>query len=498
MKNLNWLSGLFLLVGSFTLTAQEPATGLIFDDEVYDTLSQLPAYDGSKDLNLPKNVDLSPYCPEVRNQGDIFSCVGWAVGYGALTIRRAIKENWTDRNTITSNAYSALFIYNQIKQGHCRQGSSLSRAMEFLHTRGDCPASAFDFNVEDCEKQPNVSLMQLAQRDTISDYLTLFGRQDAAKTKIWKVKRALAQREPVVIGMAIRQNFYQLNQAKFWWPDLGNTNPAGGHAMTVVGYDDEVGAFLIFNSWGPNWGDKGFIRIKYEDFAEYCKYAYILIGNLGAPVTKPAAEPAVMSETRSLLKLSGSGTLKYLDSFNGQEPIFKNATVTGQQGIYRTREQWTVGQLFQLTAATQETNLYLYVFTVDARGEVNIHWPRKGQLNSKFTGKNESALVVEAGSQITVPGQDKALRINQQGQDVMYILFAKRQISNKGLKFICSKMGEVGAEPMQHLQQVMGKHFVPQADIEYSRNEATFQAATRSEGYIVPLILITESATGER
>jgi hypothetical protein len=498
MKTLNWLSCLFLLVGSITLTAQEPATGLIFDDEVYDTLSQLPAYDGSKDLDLPQQVDLSPYCPAVRNQGDIYSCVGWAVGYGAMTIRRAIRENWTDKNTITANAYSALFIYNQIREGHCRQGSSLSKAMELIRTKGDCPAQAFDFNVEDCEKQPTSSLLQLAQRDTISDYLTLFGRQDAAKAKIWKVKRALAQREPVIIGMAIRENFYQLNQAKFWWPNIGNTNPAGGHAMTVVGYDDQVGAFLIFNSWGPNWGDKGFIRIKYEDFAEHCKYAYLLVGELGTPA-KSTAEPAVaVTESRQLVSLSGSSVLKYLDSFNGQEPIFKHAAVDGRQGVYRTRQQWSVGQLFQLTTATREANLYLYVFTVDAKGEVNIHWPRKGQLNKKFSGKNESALVAEAGSQITVPGPDKALRINQQGRDVLYMLFAKRQISSKGLKFISSKMQEAGPDPMQRLQQLMGKHFVPAADIEYSQDEAAFEASTRSEGYIVPLILITDSVSGDR
>lgn len=497
MKNLNWLTGILLVLGSFALSAQEPATGLIFDDEVYDTLSQLPTYDGSKDLDLPRQVDLSPYCPAVRNQGDIFSCVGWAVGYGALTIRRAIRENWTDKSTITANAYSALFIYNQIREGHCRQGSSLSRAMELLRTRGDCPARAFDFNVEDCDKQPSSTLLQMAQRDTISDYLTLFGRQDAAQTKIWKVKRALAQREPVIIGMAIRQNFYQLNQAKFWWPDIGNTNPAGGHAMTVVGYDDEVGAFLIFNSWGPNWGDRGFIRIKYEDFAEYCKYAYILIGELGATAS-PTTEVVQTSEMRPLLNLSGGSVLKYLDGFHGQEPIFKHTALKGQHGVYHTRQQWTVGQLFQLAATTQTANQYLYVFTVDAAGEVNIHWPRKGKLNKKFAGQNESALVAEADSRITVPGPDKALRINKAGQDVMYMLFAKRQISIKGLKFISAKMSAPGPDPMQRLRQLMGKHFIPPADIDYRADEAAFQAATRSTGYIVPVILITESVTEER
>jgi hypothetical protein len=59
--------------------------------------------------------------------------------------------------------------------------------------------------------------------------------------------------------------------------------PPGGHAMTIVGYDDDksyfdgaetrYGAFLIANSWGPTWGvantggvNKGFMWIAYDYF----------------------------------------------------------------------------------------------------------------------------------------------------------------------------------------------------------------------------------------
>jgi C1A family cysteine protease len=35
----------------------------------------------------------------------------------------------------------------------------------------------------------------------------------------------------------------------------------GGHAVTIVGYDekkDEGGSFLFKNSWGPDWGERGY------------------------------------------------------------------------------------------------------------------------------------------------------------------------------------------------------------------------------------------------
>ena len=40
----------------------------------------------------------------------------------------------------------------------------------------------------------------------------------------------------------------------------------GGHAVTAVGYDDFQEVFIVRNSWGEGWGDKGYF---------YMPYAYI-------------------------------------------------------------------------------------------------------------------------------------------------------------------------------------------------------------------------------
>lgn len=54
-------------------------------------------------------------------------------------------------------------------------------------------------------------------------------------------------------------------------------NPVGGHAVAIVGWDDNFeaskfntpppgnGAFIVRNSWGPNWGDKGYFYVSYYD-----------------------------------------------------------------------------------------------------------------------------------------------------------------------------------------------------------------------------------------
>ncbi len=35
------------------------------------------------------------------------------------------------------------------------------------------------------------------------------------------------------------------------------------HAITIVGWDDSKGAYLVKNSWGTQWGEKGYVWIKY-------------------------------------------------------------------------------------------------------------------------------------------------------------------------------------------------------------------------------------------
>ena len=39
----------------------------------------------------------------------------------------------------------------------------------------------------------------------------------------------------------------------------------GGHAVSIVGFDDTKKAWLIRNSWGKEWGDSGFAWVSYDD-----------------------------------------------------------------------------------------------------------------------------------------------------------------------------------------------------------------------------------------
>ena len=501
--------------------------GLIFEDATYEALPRQSTADGSK-ADLPAAVDLTPYCPEIRHQGYIFSCVGWAAGYGAMSIQRAILNQCRDREVITRNAHSALFLYNQIKTADCKQGARISDALSFLTEKGDCLARQFDFEINNCEQMPDSSVTTAARRYAIQDYLTLFGTQEKPEIKILRVKKVLAAQKPVIVGMSVLRNFYDLKNAQYWHPTLGNTNPAGGHAMVVVGYDERREAFRLMNSWGKTWGDNGFIWIKYKDFGDYCKYAFALYlltpAKMNAPAatpvptapqptadTKPAEPPGQIAKVsaeppaapspppspqeRPLLELSGQLEFRAFTGWqeHTNQAVFEPAAAQLVRSNTYTlhRRDWPPGQLFQLIAASVKLDQYLYVFSVDATRTVHFHWPRQAGLNEQFAGQNESALLVAGSSQVVIPGATKALKLVQPGTDRLVLLIAKKKIDNisKLADMVSKKEGDF----TQNLWQMLGKFAISPHDIAYFPDRIGFEANTRGEGWIVPLVLEVET-----
>ncbi|MBK9335975.1 MAG: C1 family peptidase [Lewinellaceae bacterium] len=252
--------------------AQQFNTGLVLDDEGFRReVEMTPGFtnDGRRAGDLPLRFSLRPYCPTPKNQGEINSCIGWAMGYGALTISYAYREGNTDQKEITKQAFSALYLYNQAKMGNCMGGANIQQTAKILKDKGNCPSKEFDSPLADCDREPDETLIGEAQKHAIKDYIALFNNSSAPKDKVVRTKRSLAEGKPVIVGMKIRESLKILtSDAPVWQPGGEADKPMGGHALVVVGYNDSSGVFDLLNSWGPNWGDNGFFQVRYKDFAE--------------------------------------------------------------------------------------------------------------------------------------------------------------------------------------------------------------------------------------
>jgi len=79
-----------------------------------------------------------------------------------------------------------------------------------------------------------------------------------------------------VFGFTVYSSISQAGTTgKIPYPSTGD-KVIGGHAMLMVGYDDNVtitntttssstkGAFIVRNSWGTGWGDAGYGMLPYD------------------------------------------------------------------------------------------------------------------------------------------------------------------------------------------------------------------------------------------
>jgi C1A family cysteine protease len=87
-------------------------------------------------------------------------------------------------------------------------------------------------------------------------------RSPAGMASVGAIKDGLCQRGPLATTMVARTigfDAYQsggvLNEAV--------PNKDIDHAVTIVGWDDRKQAWLVKNSWGKEWGDKGYLWVRY-------------------------------------------------------------------------------------------------------------------------------------------------------------------------------------------------------------------------------------------
>jgi hypothetical protein len=512
MKNRLFLFGLFLI--PLALHAQRPtASGLIIDDAAYDQLyhnsDHIEMASGKRSL-IPR-LDLEKYCPEAKHQGDISSCVGWSVGYAAMSIERAVQNKWTDKAAITASANSALFVYNLVNKGDCSLGITISKALKAVQSKGNCLSRDYDVDVNDCEREISNNLLIDAANYKIQDFLPLFKSAAHPSDKINKVKLLLAQSKPVIVGMRVLNNFYQIRSGdESWLPKIGDTHFAGGHSMVVVGYDDNKfssplrkipagkrGAFKLMNSWGRDWGQNGFIWVRYADFAQFCSQAFAISLSNQPAIELDLAKMSSHNSTDSdrlnkrtkKKEFASSDSRTYAGTFGFQYyegwdegPVFEEAKVRLSNNQYNLLGTWRQYDKFQLTVNSGLENGFIYVFSIDASGKSEVHYPKQ----------NQSALVWGRGSTLCIPGPNTALELVHSGQDHLIALFSISKIKMEYLDMLGSELSKHRKNVLKVLYELMGDHLVPQSDINYLKDTMGFTVSTTSECKIIPIILSVE------
>lgn len=203
---------------------------------------------------LPPSADLRTKCPPVYNQGELGSCTANAIA-AAIEFDR-IKQKLSDF------VPSRLFIYynERVIEGTVSidSGAMLRDGIKSVASSGACPEPEWPYDITKFARRPTHRCYSDAKLDRAVSYQSII--QD-----LNQMKGCLASGYPFIFGFTVYQSFEneevrRTGHAKL--PDWGE-RPIGGHAVMAVGYDDAKQWFLVRNSWGAEWGMKGYFTLPY-------------------------------------------------------------------------------------------------------------------------------------------------------------------------------------------------------------------------------------------
>ena len=225
-----------------------------------------------------KLVDLRDKCPDVYDQGNLGSCtansLAFCYHYDELLNKESNKTVIDNEDTtkitvqLTPNETSVfvpsrLFIYYNERnlEGTVNKdaGAEIHDGIKVMNTIGVCPETDWVYDISKFAVKPDEKCYTEAQNHKTILYNALDQNLD-------QLKVCLISGFPVAFGFVVYQSFEsdyvkQTGQVPMPEPD---EKVLGGHAVALVGFDDKNKEFIVRNSWGSNWGDRGYFYMPYD------------------------------------------------------------------------------------------------------------------------------------------------------------------------------------------------------------------------------------------
>jgi len=241
---------------------------------------------------LPPEVDNSKekYFPPVRSQGYIGSCASFSIVYYQMTYMVAKAKDWDVKDDSDSHKFSPKFVYNLINNGG-DTGSMLEQPFEIIQKHGAPEWSVWPYETSGPTAYGQWASDPAVWRNAVDFRMGGVKKIDHINTQAGLEELKTKLSEGVICNIGTYIHSWLIDKVV---DDQGTTDDdayigesiaysvaghQGGHAMTIVGYNDNIwidlnlngivegnekGALKIANSWGSWWENSGFIWIAYD------------------------------------------------------------------------------------------------------------------------------------------------------------------------------------------------------------------------------------------
>jgi C1A family cysteine protease len=204
---------------------------------------------------LPPKKDLRSGCPPVYDQGQLGSCTANAIS-GAIEFEQK-------KQGVKVFMPSRLFIYynERAMEGSINSdaGAQIRDGIKSVADLGACPETEWPYDINKFANKPTPKCYTDATK------CEAVGYQRLDSSNLNQLKGCIASGFPFVFGFTVYDAFESQQVAKTGVLNMPGPKEktVGGHAVLAVGYDDSAQRFTVRNSWGKDWGLKGYFTIPY-------------------------------------------------------------------------------------------------------------------------------------------------------------------------------------------------------------------------------------------
>jgi C1A family cysteine protease len=205
-------------------------------------------------MSIPKlppesKIDLRNRLPPIYNQGNLGSCTANAVG---AMVNYMQKIKFMPSRLFTY--YTTLTLENTVNED---AGATLRNTMKSVSRYGVCPETLWPYIISRFAIKPSDESYVAAASHKIIEYVSVPHDQSSIET-------LLSKNFVIAFGFIVYSSFYAVSRNGMARMPARGERVIGGHAVVLVGYDRSRRLFIVRNSWGSNWGDKGYFYMPYD------------------------------------------------------------------------------------------------------------------------------------------------------------------------------------------------------------------------------------------
>jgi len=313
-----------------------------------------------------QDIDGVNWVSPVKNQQSCGSCVA----FGTISALESVIQIELGQKLNIDLSEAHLFYCGG---GSCSQGWTVSKSVKYVETYGVPLESCFPYTPRqtDCDETcPDWEIQAIKIIDG--------SRTRSFPPAISNIQEALIEHGPMITTFTVYDDFFAYNSGIYEHVSGG---VAGGHAVAIVGYDNIDGYWICKNSWGNNWGENGFFRIKFGECGIGSTFnTYYLSGVYGgiceeylpSPLENPyPADDAVNIDLDVTLTWTGGDPNPednvYYELYFGETP--DNLSLVTTVGSFQASQRLISYNLDQLET---ESNYFWQVIATDSNGGKRI------------------------------------------------------------------------------------------------------------------------------